>query len=134
MARLGSFLALKIRGDASTLGSVAARVVASLDTHRAPPSETELARRKRANLTPAQEENLARWGYPYVFNEFQFHITLTGPLPRAQHDIALKTAQDYFTPYLPEPFVMDGLTLVGEHATDERFYEIERFELSGQPE
>ena len=31
--------------------------------------------------------NLARWGYPHVFEEFRFHMTLTDALPEeAQAD------------------------------------------------
>ncbi len=26
-------------------------------------------------------QNLERWGYPYVLDEFRFHMTLTGHLP-----------------------------------------------------
>ncbi|MCH3788369.1 DUF1045 domain-containing protein, partial [Campylobacter jejuni] len=31
-------------------------------------------------LSPEQQAMLARWGYPYVFDTFTFHITLTGKL------------------------------------------------------
>ena len=31
-------------------------------------------------VTERQASNLDRWGYPYVFDDFRFHMTLTGPL------------------------------------------------------
>ena len=34
-------------------------------------------------LTPRQAELLARWGYPYVLDEFRFHLTLTGAIADA---------------------------------------------------
>ena len=44
---------------------------------RAPTSDAELARRRRAKLTPQQDAMLVRWGYPYVFDTWFFHMTLT---------------------------------------------------------
>ncbi len=41
----------------------------------------ELQRRRAANLTPRQEFLLMHWGYPYVLDEFRFHMTLTRRLP-----------------------------------------------------
>ncbi len=40
----------------------------------------ERERRLAASLTVRQMSNLERWGYPYVFEDFRFHMTLTGPL------------------------------------------------------
>ena len=31
-----------------------------------------------AGLTSRQAEYVKKWGYPYVMDEFRFHITLTG--------------------------------------------------------
>jgi hypothetical protein len=31
-------------------------------------------------LTEGQIRNLERWGHPYVFDDFRFHMTLTGPI------------------------------------------------------
>ena len=45
-----------------------------------PPGAAELERRRKAGLSAAQEKMLLRWGYPYVLDEFRFHLTLTGRL------------------------------------------------------
>ena len=31
----------------------------------------------RAGSPPRQDANLLRWGYPYVLEDFRFHMTLT---------------------------------------------------------
>jgi len=77
---LGRFLALTVTDDAAPLAALAARVVQELDPHRAPPNEAELAKRRRARLSARQKENLQNWGYPYVLDDFKFHLTLSGRL------------------------------------------------------
>jgi hypothetical protein len=44
---------------------------------RAPPDEAELAKRRRARLSLRQEALLQSHGYPYVLEEWRFHVTLS---------------------------------------------------------
>ncbi|MCZ4366337.1 DUF1045 domain-containing protein [Sulfitobacter dubius] len=127
---LGRFLALTPEGDTAALNAMAAKVVRGLDTFRAPPSEADLARRRQANLTPAQEANLTKWGYPHVMEAFRFHITLTGKLPKGDLPQVIAALAPYITPHLPQPFILDSLTLVGQ-AEDGMFHEVHRAALSG---
>ncbi|WP_338879567.1 DUF1045 domain-containing protein [Achromobacter veterisilvae] len=81
---LRGFLAWRI-ADADEPGrariqALADAAVRDLDPLRAPPTPEETARRRPQSLTPAQQAMLARWGYPYVFDTYTFHITLTGKL------------------------------------------------------
>lgn len=64
----------------SRMNRLAGATVSDLDAFRAPPDPAELARRQPERLSPAQRQMLDRWGYPYVFDTFTFHITLTGQL------------------------------------------------------
>lgn len=130
VANLGPFLALKPLGDQAALAVTAGTVVKQLDPFRAPPSQAELVRRRKARLTPAQEQNLMDWGYPYVMDDFRFHITLTGRVKRSDDDAVSEVARDYFAPHLPAPLVVDTLTLVGQDA-DGMFREIRRCDLKG---
>ncbi|WPZ28609.1 DUF1045 domain-containing protein [Sulfitobacter sp. OXR-159] len=127
---LGRFLALTPEGDTAALNAMAAEVVRGLDTFRAPPSEADLARRRQANLTPAQEANLSQWGYPYVMEAFRFHVTLTGKLPKSDLPRVTAALAPYIAPHLPQPFILDSLTLVGQ-AEDGMFHEVHRAALSG---
>ncbi|WP_171176893.1 DUF1045 domain-containing protein [Ruegeria sp. HKCCD8929] len=129
IARLGRFLAARPLGDTSGLNALAAASVRELDGFRAPASDTELARRRASGLTPAQEQNLSQWGYPYVMDDFRFHITLTGRLDKptlAQVQTALETR---IALMLPQPFTITDLALMGE-AEDGRFHLIHRYALS----
>ena len=80
LATLGRFIALVPSAPVPELDALAAACVRAFDSFRALPDAAELARRRAAGLTDRQERMLRRWGYPYVFEEFRFHMTLTGAI------------------------------------------------------
>ena len=130
IAPLGRFLALVPDGDTDAVDALATSCVCDLDNFRAPLSEPELTRRRSARLTPTQENNVTRWGYPHVIDAFRFHITLTGKLNKPilrEIDNLLKTR---LRPLLATPFEICDLTLVGE-AEDGRFHLLHRYPLGG---
>jgi putative phosphonate metabolism protein len=80
---IGGFIALAPDEPSPELSDLADQCVTEFDPYRAPPDPADLARRHAAGLTPRQAELLARWGYPYVLDEFRFHLSLTGPIADA---------------------------------------------------
>jgi putative phosphonate metabolism protein len=114
VARLGGFVALVPSQPVEALDALAGRVVAELDAFRAPPDADELARRRPATLSPRQREMLDRWGYPHVFEEFHFHMTLTDALPPALGDGLAAAAMRHFAPVLGRPVLVDALTVFVE--------------------
>jgi putative phosphonate metabolism protein len=128
--RLGGFVALTPEGDAGPLAALAADVVRSLDPFRAPPTEAEIARRRPDRLTDRQGAHLARWGYPYVMEDFQFHLTLTGDLPETEARAVATALQPVLDPMLPRPFRVDSLCLFGQ-GRDGMFRQLHRYALSG---
>lgn len=130
MRRLGSFLALVPEDGGAALAPLASDVVASLDRFRAPLTEAEIARRRPDRLSPRQRDLLDRFGYPFVMDEFRFHLTLTGPLDGAEGDALAEAATAHFAGNLPRPFRLDALTVLGEGA-DGRFRVIARHPLAG---
>jgi hypothetical protein len=126
---IASFAALVPAGDQTGLAQLAAQVVMELDHFRARPSDAELARRSQFNLTPSQLRNLETWGYPYVMEDFRFHITLTGHV-KGDMTPVLAALRNHFMPHVPAPFRVDTLSLTGQDE-DGMFHEIERFALTG---
>lgn len=130
LATLGRFLALVPDGDDDPVKALAAEIVAAFDRFRAPPSDAELARRRAKGLSARQEANLVTWGYPFVLDDFRFHITLTGSLSADDAAATHSALAPVIAPLLPAPFRITSLTLAGEDAAG-RFHEITRFPLTG---
>lgn len=130
LARIGGFLALVPEGDAAPLAALAARVVAELDPFRAPLTGSEIARRRPERLSPRQRELLDLWGYPFVMEEFRFHLTLTDRLEPACADRTEAALTAFFAPVLPRPFQLRDLCLFGE-GRDGLFRLLHRYTLSG---
>lgn len=127
---LHGFIALVPHGDLSGLGLLAAEVLRGTDLLRAAPSASEIARRRPETLTERQRQNLDRWGYPYVMEDFTFHLTLTDRLDKTEASATIAAAQTHFAGLLPEPFVIDDLCLFGEDMSG-RFHLVRRFALHG---
>jgi putative phosphonate metabolism protein len=112
VAGIGSFTALVPAGSEDAVRTLAGACVTAFNDFRAPLSAHDRARRGAARLSTRQIDLLERWGYPYVFAEFRFHMTLTGRLPpheRARWQAALAAA---FAPLAPTPLDIDAVSLV----------------------
>ncbi|MEB8387891.1 DUF1045 domain-containing protein [Rhodobacteraceae bacterium KMM 6894] len=131
LAQLGRFLALVPRHQDPDLTHLAAQIVRHFDPFRAPLGDADMQRRDTPNLTAKQRENLHRWGYPHVMDQFRFHITLTGKHPKAQTRATYAALHPVLAPWLNQPFSADALSLVGQDALG-RFHTITRSPLVGQ--
>jgi putative phosphonate metabolism protein len=130
--RIEGFLALTPAAESPELAALAAACVTGLDEFRAPADAAELARRRAAPLTPGQEVNLLRWGYPYVLDEFRFHVTVTGLLEREQSERLLPPLSRLFAPALQDPLDLAEIALFVEPAPGAPFLLARRFPLGGQ--
>ena len=130
LTRLGRFLALCPTGDTAPLEHLAAEVVRRLDTHRAALTEAEIARRRPERLTPRQRALLDSYGYPFVMEEFRFHLTLTGPLDPWEVAPTESAIAAHFAATIPQPFQIKTLCLFGE-AQDGTFHLLHRYALTG---
>jgi len=124
----GPFLALCPKGDVTPLATLERLILEEFDPHRAALTQSE--RSKRKNLSLHQKALMERWGYPYVLDEFRFHITLTGRLKEGEHVILEPILAHYFSPVLSAPFKIDALSLVGEDESG-FFHLITRKPLAG---
>lgn len=130
LANMHGFLALVPEGDEGALRDLAAHVVTETDALRAPLDAGEIARRRPETLSTRQRDLLHRWGYPYVMEEFRFHLTLTDSLPQTVLDPVAAALAAHFAPVLPQPFVVEDLCLFGEDAAG-MFHLLQRHALCG---
>ncbi|SFV38376.1 putative phosphonate metabolism protein [Devosia crocina] len=129
VASLDGFLALVPQQENEGLQDFAALVVEQFEPFRAPLSLKDRAQRVARGLTPRQEELLDAYGYPYVFDEFRFHMTLTDRLPEADQREIMVAAQTWFAPDLAEPMLLDRLVLYHEPEAGSLFRRLEDYRL-----
>lgn len=128
VSAIGSFIALTLSAPSPGIQALADAAVTELDSLRAPPTEAEIGRRLAAGLAPRQEALLRRWGYPYVLEEFRFHMTLTGSLPAAERRQRLQTQlAELFRPLLGEPVPVREICLYSQADADRPFLLAARF-------
>lgn len=130
LARLGRFFALRPNGDQSGINALAAACVTELDGFRAPATEAEIEKRRQSRLSPEQDAHLLRWGYPYVLDQFRFHITLTQRLAEPERSAIGTALQTHLVPLLPDPFEITQIALAAEDAHG-RFRHLQSFPLGG---
>ena len=114
LALIDGFIAIVPAAQSEALQDFAAHVVEAFEPFRAPMSIKDRAARVSRGLTPRQEELLDGYGYPYVFEEFQFHMTLTDRLGPADRDELFAAATTWFGPLLDQPMLLDGLSIFEE--------------------
>ena len=131
LSAIGSFLALVPAAAPPALADLARDCVVSLDRFRAPPDAQELARRRRTALTPRQEAYLTAWGYPYVMEEFRFHMTLSGSLDEETLSSLRPVLDPVVSPALAEPVLIEDLCLFGDPGNGTGFRIVDRFSLTG---
>ena len=124
----GGFLSLRPSPPLHGLNQLAQQCVISFDPFRKAATTKELERRRKANLTPAQDHLLQRWGYPYVMDEFRFHITLTGRVDDSEAEQITNALKPALDPLLSDPFIINELALAAERA-DGQFCILERANL-----
>lgn len=125
------FLALRAQGDQSQLNACAAQIVRDFDPLRAELTESDIAKRNPARLSERQRAQMLEWGYPYVFDDFEFHMTLSSRVADADAQNLIARMIPLFTPHIPSSLHLDALTVLGE-GEDNRFHQIARFPY-GQP-
>lgn len=123
------FLALRPIAPPPALGQLEAALVCDLDRFRAPLSAAEIARRRPELLPAAARTHLHDWGYPFVLDLFHYHLTLTGPLERAERERAADALAPQLAPLLAQPALLGALALMGEDA-EGRFHRISEFPLT----
>lgn len=128
---LSGFLAIMPVQQSEVLTDFASDCVAYFERCRAPLTEAERARRLGAGLTERQVELVDLFGYPYVMEEFRFHMTLTDRLDDADRAIIQPAADAYFAEALAAPLVVDRVVLYHEPEPGAPFFRLEDFVLAG---
>lgn len=130
LAMLAGFFAWLHTDAYSTLNAVAAACVTELDEFREAPSDAELQRRS-TGLIRNQPALLQRWGYPYVLEEFRFHLTLSDQVAGAEADAMQVALESYSARHARDAVAFDALCLFVEPAPGADFMLLARYGFDG---
>jgi putative phosphonate metabolism protein len=131
LACISGFWTLMLSEPCPMLDRLAERCVSELDRFRAPPSATELERRRSAGLSPRQDALLTRWGYPYVIEEFRFHMTLTARLDPDDGVAVGRVLAPLVESFCQDPLPIDAICLFRQDGREAPFRLMRRYQLTG---
>lgn len=129
VAVLSDFIAIVPELAPDTLDRLASDCVRHFEPLRAPMTEEERKRRLKSKLTPRQIAQANSWGYPYVFEDFRFHMTLTGRLAPDIRDDVVAHLQQRFAGLNLRQLPIDAIAVFRQLSPDRPFEIITRAEL-----
>lgn len=127
LAEIGKFIALTPAHESGELEKLAAACVRAFEAFRVPMSAAQFAQYKLNKLTVHQEQMLKHWGYPYVMEEFRFHMSLTdkieneGERLRVMDELARLAA-----PVIGKPLTVRAITVFRQPGSNEPMVPVER--------
>jgi len=118
---ISGFIAVVPGERSKVLEQLVADAVHALDSFRAPLTPEDRARRNPSKLTARQVEYLDRWGYPYVMEEFRFHMTLTGRLDDTKREAVIAMLRKRFARLKLTELAVDRIALFKQAEANARF-------------
>ncbi len=135
LSEIESFFCLMPQEGTGELSWLASSCLRKLERFRAPLKEAERQKRMTKGLSQRERHLLEQWGYPYVLENFRFHITLTCAITDPAYRKNLRPIlAEYLAKALDRPLVIDALCLVCEREPGTRFELVQRFLFKSEPE
>jgi putative phosphonate metabolism protein len=128
---ISGFIAVVAAEPSAQLQKLAADCVTEFDLFRAPLTAEDRERRNPFRLTPGQRAHLDRWGYPYVMEDFRFHMTLTGRLPAERREPVLTMLRQRFSAIWLKSLPIDRIALFRQEDREQRFRIVNHWKLRG---
>ncbi len=129
LGALGRFLALTLSAASEDFSNLAADSVSEFDRFRAPATEEETTQRLRGSLTVREREHVLQWGYPYVFDTWKFHMSLTSSMHTESLSLFEPYLRERFTPACEKPLFVDSVCIFHEPYPGALFHLIDRASL-----
>jgi putative phosphonate metabolism protein len=118
---ISGFIAVIPAEPVDALQQLAADCTRDFDAFRAGLTAEDRARRGPEKLSERQRDYLDRWGYPYVMEEFRFHMTLTGRLDAERRGPILAMLRDRFAGLKRDALAIDRIALFRQDDAKARF-------------
>ncbi|WP_066853984.1 DUF1045 domain-containing protein [Halodesulfovibrio spirochaetisodalis] len=130
----GGFLALTPTSSYPELHKLHSDCMRKLDNLRAPLSNFDKQRHMEKKLSERQERLLRRFGYPFVMEEYRFHMTLTGKIDDRVRRSYKDKLEAILSPFLNEQVPVQELTVYMQPNRKTPFVEVTRIPLTGTNE
>ncbi|EKS42327.1 DUF1045 domain-containing protein [Afipia clevelandensis] len=127
---ISSFIAVVPDPPCEALQAFARDCVTAFDGFRAPLTAADRERRNASVLSGRQIAHLDRWGYPYVMDDFRFHMTLAGSLPADRLESVTAILRDRFAALNLETIAIDRLALLRQDGATTRFTIVHHWPLT----
>ena len=126
IAKISRWVALVLSSTSEAMNELAADCVRDFEDFRAPLSDVDIERRRKSGLSPRQDDQLLAFGYPYIFDDFQFHMTLAGPMESALQDRVRRILQTVSPPFEERPFIVDAIAIYEQPSRERPFIQTAR--------
>ena len=105
-------------------------ILLDISQYYPPLHQKEIDKRRMSNLTTREDKNLLNWGYPYVFNDFRFHITLTEKIQcKSEREFMVSAASSHFSGSLENTIKVSSISLFVQESSEADFLQIQQFAL-----
>ncbi len=132
VASVGGFIALVLSSPSEEMASLEADTVMHFERFRALLEQDEIERRQPDRLTERQRRNFLAYGYPFILEDFRFHMTLTQRLFDPEHQTILSLASEVAAPVLEHSCSFDGLGIYEQVEPGADFICTRRFAFSSR--
>jgi len=127
LAVIGKFIALTPTSQSAALEKLSAACVRAFEAFREPLTPEQISSYRSNKLTVHQEQMLEHWGYPYVMEEYQFHMSLTGRIDDPnERETIFSALEKLAKPVLGKSILARHITVFGQSGRDEPMTAIER--------
>jgi len=127
LAVIGKFIALTPSSQSADLEKLSAACVRAFEAFREPLSNEQIESYRQNKLTVHQEQMLEHWGYPYVMEEFRFHMSLTDRIDDpVERDELFGTLESLAAPVLGKTISVRDLAVFGRESTESPMSVVER--------
>jgi len=127
LAVIGKFAALTPETASAPLELLASACVRCFEGFRVPLNAEQEADYRRNKLTVHQEHMLLHWGYPYVMEEFRFHISLTDRIDDDdERDAVMATLTKLAAPIINKAISVREIAVFGQAMYDAPMKLVER--------
>ncbi|MDR1487618.1 MAG: DUF1045 domain-containing protein [Deltaproteobacteria bacterium] len=136
----GGFPALTaLHQPPEALSALESDLVKTFNRHRLPPTAKEWTHRGPMNFK--EQSNFLNWGYPHIFEDFKFHLTVWDSFEKVTFDNVFLTEElekhpwflglsKIFTKKLLLNFPIDSLSLCAQEAVGEPFRVVQEVSLA----